>query len=92
MNKEEIMIKTLENENQLLKDNIIFETQQNEEKKIIIENLKKEIELLEKENENQKALINQKIEEIKNIQDNLNQILNSRSYKVIQNIKKFFRR
>ena len=82
MNKEEIMIKTLENENQLLKQNLKKEVQKSE-------NLLKNIEELKIENQRQKEICNKKNKEKQIIEERLNRIINSRSYKIY---KAFFRR
>ena len=82
MEKEDIIIKTLENENQLLKENLKKEIQNSKE-------LNKYIDELKIENEKQKEITNNVWEEKQVIEAHLNKIINSRSYKIY---KKIFRK
>ena len=82
MEKEDIIIKTLENENQLLKENLKKEIQNSKE-------LNKYIDKLKIENEKQREITNNVWEEKQEIEAHLNRIINSRSYKIY---KKIFRK
>lgn len=82
MEKEDIIIKTLENENQLLKENLKKEIQNSRE-------LNKYIDELKIENEKQRNITNNVWEEKQVIEAQLNKIINSRSYKIY---KKIFRK
>ena len=81
MNKEDIIIKTLENENQLLKENIKKQLNYNKE-------LKNSINALITANENQREITNKVWEEKQAIEAHLNKIINSRSYKIYKKIFK----
>lgn len=81
MNKEDIIIKTLENENQLLKENIKKQVNYNKE-------LKNSIDALITANENQREITNKVWEEKQAIEAHLNKIINSRSYKIYKKIFK----
>ena len=80
MEKEDIIIKTLENENQLLKENLKKEIQNSRE-------LNKYIDELKIENEKQRNITNNVWEEKQVIEAQLNKIINSRSYKIYKKIK-----
>ena len=82
MEKEDIIIKTLENENQLLKENLKKEIQNSRE-------LNKYIDEIKIENEKQRNITNNVWEEKQVIEAQLNKIINSRSYKIY---KKIFRK
>ena len=82
MDKEEIMIKTLENENQLLKQNLKKEIQKYDE-------LIKSIAELKNENERQKEINNNILKEKQILENRLNKIINTKSYKIF---KTFFRK
>ena len=75
MDKDEIIIQTLENENQLLKQNIKKEIKKNEA-------LITEIDGLKNENEKLKEITNKEWEEKQMLENRLNRITNSRSYKI----------
>lgn len=81
MDKEDIIIKTLENENQLLKENIKKQVNYNKE-------LKNSIDALITANENQREITNKVWEEKQAIEAHLNKIINSRSYKIYKKIFK----